>query len=74
MSHRVDSSSLKDIDDPLPSADTTATASEPSKDQISTLQEMGFSEAQAKKALKETVKYYDYISIVHTNMSAHVEQ
>jgi ubiquitin carboxyl-terminal hydrolase 5/13 len=49
---------LKDIDDPLPSTNTTATTAGPSEDQSSTLQEMGFSAAQAKKALRETVKYY----------------
>ncbi|KAG2202020.1 hypothetical protein INT47_006212 [Mucor saturninus] len=45
-----------DIDDPLPA--TTAShaglSSGPSEDQISTLQDMGFSAAQAKKALRET--------------------
>lgn len=44
-----------DIDDPLPVASNSASGNEPSPDQISTLQDMGFSEAQAKKALRETV-------------------
>lgn len=47
-----------DIDDPLPAASsntTSNTASGPSDDQIATLQEMGFSAQQAKKALHETV-------------------
>ncbi|KAI8371908.1 hypothetical protein BD560DRAFT_351515, partial [Blakeslea trispora] len=40
-----------DIDDPLPSEATTVTVTE---DQINTLQDMGFTAAQAKKALRET--------------------
>lgn len=44
---------LVDIDDPLESV--TTTANEASMEQISTLCEMGFSPAQAKKALRETV-------------------
>jgi ubiquitin carboxyl-terminal hydrolase 5/13 len=44
---------LVDIDAPLESV--TATANEASTEQISTLCEMGFSPAQAKKALRETV-------------------
>lgn len=43
-----------DIDDPLPVASNSASGNEPSPAQISTLQDMGFSEAQAKKALRET--------------------
>ncbi|CAO0790253.1 unnamed protein product [Mucor circinelloides] len=47
-----------DIDDPLPAASantaSSATASGPSEDQIATLQEMGFSAQQAKKALHQT--------------------
>jgi ubiquitin carboxyl-terminal hydrolase 5/13 len=50
--------SFKDIDDPLPTNDAAATAA-PSQDQINTLQEMGFSAAQARKALRETVRH-DY--------------
>jgi len=49
-----------DIDDPLPTTSSNTAsnaASGPSEDQISTLQEMGFSAQQAKKALHETVKY-----------------
>ena len=49
-----------DIDDPLPAASantaSSATASGPSEDQIATLQEMGFSAQQAKKALHQTVR------------------
>ncbi|KAI7903879.1 uncharacterized protein BX663DRAFT_505550 [Cokeromyces recurvatus] len=41
-----------DVDDPLPSTSTSAGGV--SQEQIHTLQEMGFTEAQAKKALRET--------------------
>lgn len=45
-----------DIDDPLPESNTSANAgSGPTEDQIATLQDMGFTAAQAKKALRETV-------------------
>lgn len=44
-----------DIDDPLPATSNSANNNEPSVDQISALQDMGFSEAQARKALRETV-------------------
>ncbi|GAA5811372.1 hypothetical protein MFLAVUS_004806 [Mucor flavus] len=43
-----------DIDDPLPATSDNAASNGPSDDQISTLQDMGFSAAQAKKALRET--------------------
>lgn len=46
---------ILDIDDPLPATDSSSATSGPSEDQISTLQDMGFSAAQAKKALRETV-------------------
>ncbi|KAI9482876.1 MAG: hypothetical protein EXX96DRAFT_599574 [Benjaminiella poitrasii] len=42
-----------DVDDPLPSSAGNADSGA-SPEQINTLQEMGFSEAQAKKALKQT--------------------
>lgn len=44
-----------DIDDPLPATSSNTASAGPSEDQISTLQEMGFSAQQAKKALHETV-------------------
>lgn len=48
--------SFLDIDDPLPTEG--ANASGATEEQISTLQEMGFTAAQAKKALRETVSLY----------------
>lgn len=47
-----------DIDDPLPAAGVAAASSsnEPSEDQIAGVTEMGFSPAQARKALRETVR------------------
>lgn len=54
-------SCVVDIDDPLPVASNSASGNEPSPDQISNLRDMGFSEAQAKKALRETVS--DRLSI-----------
>jgi uncharacterized UBP type Zn finger protein len=48
-----------DIDDPIqPTASnpsTAAASNEPSADQISMVSEMGFTPAQARKALRETV-------------------
>lgn len=46
-------SSYPDIDDPIVGGAATST-SEPSADQISMLSDMGFTSAQAKKALRET--------------------
>ncbi|THH03651.1 hypothetical protein EW145_g6112 [Phellinidium pouzarii] len=44
-----------DIDDPLPSGgQTTVNKAEPSAEQVSMLVDMGFTQAQAKKALRET--------------------
>lgn len=43
-----------DIDDPLPIEGSAA--DEPAADQVSMLEEMGFTAAQAKKALRETVR------------------
>ncbi|KAI8379979.1 hypothetical protein EDC96DRAFT_492531 [Choanephora cucurbitarum] len=43
-----------DIDDPLPDTTTNATANAATEEQINTLQEMGFTASQAKKALRET--------------------
>jgi ubiquitin carboxyl-terminal hydrolase 5/13 len=51
-----------DIDDPIPT--TTGAASgasagpEPSAEQVGMLADMGFTTAQAKKALRETVNAY----------------
>lgn len=58
---------ILDIDDPLPAAtaSNTGLSSEPSEDQISTLQDMGFSAAQAKKALRETVSNIIYMYIYY---------
>lgn len=56
---------LLDIDDPLPAtASNDASNSGPSEDQISTLQDMGFSAAQAKKALSETVSSNMFVVMV----------
>ena len=50
-----------DIDDPLPArgagvaAAATAGVGDPSEDQIAGIAEMGFTAAQARKALRETV-------------------
>ena len=45
-----------DIDDPLPSNTRGSSGgAEPSSDQIAMLSEMGFTSAQARKALRETV-------------------
>ena len=45
-----------DIDDPLPTAGGAATSKpEPSPEQIDMLVDMGFTLAQARKALRETV-------------------
>lgn len=48
---------MLDIDDPLPETNTAAANSSrgPTEDQIATLQDMGFTAGQAKKALRETV-------------------
>ena len=48
---------ITDIDAPLPSAQGKAANSgpEPSTEQVSMLTDMGFTTAQAKKALRETV-------------------
>ena len=63
-----------DIDDPLPVSDTSAAGNEPSEDQISTLQDMGFSAAQAKKALRETVSSRPIWSKKHMTYYIDVEQ
>lgn len=49
---------LVDIDDPLPAEAVNSGASGATDEQISTLQDMGFSAAQAKKALRETVSFF----------------
>lgn len=54
---------MLDIDDPLPETNTAAANSSrvPTEDQIATLQDMGFTAGQAKKALRETVSSLNYI-------------
>lgn len=49
-----------DIDSPLPSS-RAAVAVDPGM--ISMLQDMGFTAAQAKKALKETVSFYASVTV-----------
>jgi hypothetical protein len=44
-----------DIDGPIQAASHSETGPEPSPDQISLLTDMGFTTAQARKALRETV-------------------
>lgn len=48
-----------DIDDPIqvPSAGGAASGPEPSAEQVAMLADMGFTSAQAKKALRETVSH-----------------
>lgn len=46
-----------DIDDPIQPAGSGPSGPEPSIEQISMLSEMGFTPAQARKALRETVSY-----------------
>ncbi|KAI8983550.1 hypothetical protein BDB01DRAFT_722821, partial [Pilobolus umbonatus] len=66
-----------DIDDPLPTTQSSTNDSEISLDQIQSLQEMGFSADHAKKALKETVNAkppFNYIVdsfISHKGTSVH---
>ena len=45
-----------DIDSPLPAAGSAAAGNEPSADQIAMIADMGFTPAQARKALRETVR------------------
>jgi len=45
-----------DIDDPLPPSGSSSGVKEPSADSISMLADMGFTQAQARKALIETVR------------------
>ena len=56
LSHSKISVYLTDIDDPIPSSGGTASVTEPSAKQVSRLCDMGFTAAQAKKALRETVR------------------
>ncbi len=51
-------STASDIDDPIQPTSSSAAASafEPSPDQVSMLSDMGFTPAQARKALRETVR------------------
>jgi ubiquitin carboxyl-terminal hydrolase 5/13 len=46
-----------DIDAPIQPAGGAAGGPEPSPEQISMLSDMGFTPAQARKALRETVSY-----------------
>lgn len=47
-----------DIDAPLPAAGAApAAANEPTEEQISMIVDMGFTPAQGRKALRETVRY-----------------
>ena len=56
LSHSHISVYLTDIDDPIASSDGIASVPEPSAEQVSMLCDMGFTAAQAKKALRETVR------------------
>jgi ubiquitin carboxyl-terminal hydrolase 5/13 len=48
-----------DIDDPIPSGGTShKSAYVPSEEQVAMLAEMGFTSAQARKALRETVRFF----------------
>ena len=56
---------VPDIDDPLPAPTapgTSASAGEPSDDQIAEITQMGFSAGQARKALRETVRSLSHAS------------
>lgn len=46
---------IPDIDAPIQTSGSTGGAAEPSDDQITMLSEMGFTAAQARKALRESV-------------------
>lgn len=55
----VDDHTFSDIDSPIQPVASSGQASsgpEPSEDQISMIVDMGFSPAQARKALRETVR------------------
>ncbi len=45
-----------DIDDPIQPTSSSAATFEPSPEQVSMLSDMGFTPAQARKALRETVR------------------
>lgn len=49
--------SLLDIDDPLPTNSSSSTGVEPTSEEIGLMVEMGFTENQGRKALKETVRF-----------------
>ena len=51
-----------DIDDPLSTGGSSANVPEPSSEQISMLVDMGFTPAQARKALRETVSSFCFVS------------
>ena len=69
-----------DIDDPIPTTQNKSSKGcEPSSEQVGMLTEMGFTPAQARKALRETVRkkilnvHIRIITILNSSMSIRME-
>lgn len=52
-----------DIDDPIQSGGAATSGPEPSAETIGMLADMGFTSAQAKKALRETVSFVKWLTV-----------